>query len=233
VAHAQGDPLVAHHFEDVDQQRESVVMGMWLFLATEVMFFGGMILAYIVYRTMYPEAWLAGSRALSVEIGTVNTTVLLVSSLTMAFSVRSAMLNKSKLTALLLLATLVLGTAFLVIKGFEYQDKWVHNTVPGEAFEWHYAVPEELGPEGAEAFVRHVQLFFVLYFCMTGMHALHMVIGAGLLIWLIIGALRDKWSGGRYMPVEIVGFYWHFVDIVWIFLFPLLYLIDRTGGAHG
>lgn len=214
------DSLVAHHFEDIEQQNESAVLGMWLFLAQEIMFFGGLFAVYLVYRFKYPEAWAAGSGDLNIYLGTFNTVVLLVSSLTMAMSVWSAQTGRQRNLLQYLFTTLVLGSTFLVVKFFEYRDKWIHHHVPGRDFAFH-----SVHSPGADE--SNVQLFYTLYFIMTGMHALHMVIGAGLLIWLIVLAWKGKFGPHSFMKMELTGFYWHFVDIVWVFLFPLLYLINR------
>lgn len=214
------DSLVAHHFEDIEQQNESAVLGMWLFLAQEIMFFGGLFAVYLVYRFKYPDAWAAGSFDLDIKLGTFNTVVLLVSSLTMAMAVWSAQTGRQRNLIRYLFLTLVLGSTFLVVKFFEYKHKWVHHHVPGPNFSFH----SEHFPAAEES---NVQLFYTLYFIMTGMHALHMVIGAGLLIWLIVLAWKGKFGPQSFMKVELTGFYWHFVDIVWVFLFPLLYLINR------
>ncbi|GMV93161.1 MAG: cytochrome c oxidase subunit III [Candidatus Hydrogenedentota bacterium] len=214
------DSLVAHHFEDIEQQNESAVLGMWLFLGQEIMFFGGLFAVYLVYRFKYPDAWAAGSTDLDITLGTFNTVVLLVSSLTMAMGVWSAQTGRQKSLIRYLLATLVLGSTFLVVKFFEYKHKWDYHHVPGPSFSFQ----SEHFPNAAES---NVQLFYTLYFIMTGMHALHMVIGAGLLIWLIVLAWKGKFGPHNFMKVELTGFYWHFVDIVWVFLFPLLYLINR------
>ncbi|HMP72298.1 MAG TPA: cytochrome c oxidase subunit 3 family protein [Kiritimatiellia bacterium] len=214
-------PYLAHHFEDLEQQKQSATLGIWLFLITEVMFFGGLFLGYIVYRGMYPEAWHLGSGKLDIVLGTVNTVVLIVSSLTMALAVRSAQINRPKACANYLLATIVLGTAFLGIKAVEYSAKFF----PGEDAAY-VLIP------GANFFLdspfsNGVQLFFSFYFTMTGMHAIHMIIGIGILAWLYVKARQGTYHEHYYNPVEVTGLYWHFVDIVWIFLFPLLYLIGR------
>ena len=193
---------------------------MWLFLAQEIMFFGGLFAVYLVYRFKYPEAWAAGSGDLDIVLGTTNTVVLLVSSLTMAMAVWSAQTGRQRGLIRYLFTTLALGSTFLVVKFFEYKHKWDFNHVPGPNFSFH----SEHFP-GAEE--NNVQLFYTLYFIMTGMHALHMVIGAGLLIWLITLAWKGRFGPQNFMKVELTGFYWHFVDIVWVFLFPLLYLINR------
>ncbi|HUO59394.1 MAG TPA: cytochrome c oxidase subunit 3 family protein [Candidatus Acidoferrales bacterium] len=208
-----------HHFADMEQQKESVVFGMWLFLVTEVMFFGGMFCAYLVYRLSYYNAWVSGSQTMDIRLGAINTAVLLCSSFTMVMAVHSAKISKRNLQVLFLLATIALGLVFLVIKGVEYHDHWVHGEVPGLNYFFNGTDP------------RHAALFFSLYFAMTGMHALHMVIGIGLLTWLTIRALQGAWTAEYHSPVEMCGLYWHFVDIVWIYLFPLLYLISKHHGA--
>jgi cytochrome c oxidase subunit III len=198
---------------------------MWLFLVTEIMFFGGMFCAYLVYRVLYFNSFGAASTSLSIKLGTINTAVLIFSSLTMAMAVHSAALGKQKLIIVFLVLTLLLGGVFIGIKGIEYHDKFVEHHVPGANF--HF----ELDPAEAQHFhnvdPHAAQIYFSLYFCMTGLHALHMLIGFGLLTWLIIAASKGKYTPAYHSPVEMVGLYWHFVDIVWIFLFPLLYLISR------
>jgi cytochrome c oxidase subunit 3 len=189
---------------------------MWAFIVNEIMFFGGLFGTYAVYRVLYPQAFHAGSEALDRVLGTTNTVVLIASSLTMALAVWSAEHGKRRALIGFLFATLALGMVFVGIKGIEYHAKWVEGHVPGPHFHWEHGG----GPE--------VQIFYSLYFAMTGFHALHMLIGFGLLTWLLVGAQRARFGPAYFAPVEIVGLYWHFVDIVWIFLFPLLYLI----GAH-
>jgi cytochrome c oxidase subunit 3 len=207
--------LVAHHFEDLDQQHESANLGMWAFLITEIMFFGGLFVTYIVYRTRYPDAWVNGSHELNVWLGALNTTVLIGSSLTMALGVRAAAQGRNGLVAIFIFATLLLGLTFLGVKVVEYTEKWHHHLIPGPHFMY------EGHPGG------HENLFFALYFAMTGLHAFHMIVGAGLLIWLISKAMKREFRADHHPHVEMIGLYWHFVDIVWIFLFPLLYLIGR------
>jgi cytochrome c oxidase subunit 3 len=206
----------AHHFDDALQQRDASTLGMWIFLVTEVMFFGGLFTAYVTYRALYPDAFAHASHHLDVYLGTFNTAVLITSSLTMALAVHAADVGRRGRLLLMLGATFVLGAVFLVVKAFEYAEKFAHHLVPGPTFAWEHA---------AEA--PHVQLFYSLYFAMTGLHALHMVIGLGILTWLIRGARRGRFGPAYATPVEVSGLYWHFVDIVWIFLFPLLYLIGR------
>jgi len=207
---------VAVQFDDAEQQRESATIGMWVFLATEVMFFGGMFLGYAVYRSSYPMAFGEASRRLDIVLGTLNTAILLTSSLTMAMAVHAAHQGKRRQLAGFLIGTIVLGSAFLGIKFYEYFQKFEEHLVPGRGF----------ALEGADP--RHSQLFFSFYFAMTGMHAVHMIIGIVMMGVLIVFALRGKYSERYYNPVEMAGLYWHFVDIVWVFLFPLLYLVERA-----
>ena len=211
--------VLKHHFADMEQQKESVVFGMWLFLVTEVMFFGGMFCVYLIYRFNYYNAWVSGSQTMDIRLGALNTAVLLCSSFTMVMAVHSAKLSKRNLQVLFLLATIALGLVFLVVKGVEYHDHWIHGEVPGMNYFFDGQDP------------RHAALFFSLYFAMTGMHALHMVIGVGLLTWLTIRALQGAFNSEYHSPVEMCGLYWHFVDIIWIYLFPLLYLISKKHGA--
>jgi cytochrome c oxidase subunit 3 len=206
---------LAHQFEDLEQQKEAATLGMWVFLVTEILFFGGLFATYLVYRSWYPEAFVAASRQLVIWAGTVNTAVLITSSLTMALAVHAAQTGERRLLILFLVATMALGTVFLGIKAFEYYTEFAEHHVPGPNFQFE-----------AEHF-RNAQLFFSLYFVMTGLHALHMIIGlaimAVMLAWSVGGTITPEY----YNPIEVSGLYWHFVDIVWIFLFPLLYLIGR------
>jgi cytochrome c oxidase subunit III len=210
-------PLV-HQFDDLAQQHESGELGMWIFLSTEVMFFGGLFLAYTIYRTQDEAAFADASRELDLFWGTVNTAVLLTSSLTMALAGEAARSMERQRLVLLLAATMILGSVFIAIKGMEYHHKYVHGLMPllGLPFRWPGSSPG------------HAEMFFDLYFLMTGVHALHMLIGLGVLLVLLIKAGRGQLLGDFSAPVHITGLYWHFVDIVWVFLFPLLYLI----GAH-
>ena len=213
-------PGLAHHFDTYDQQRESASLGMWLFLITEVMFFGGMFLVYLVYRTKYPVAFAEGSNHLDVTLGAINTAVLIGSSLTVALAVRAAQLGARKKLVAFLLLTLLLGGAFLGIKAIEYGHKFEDNLFPNSSFQFEGTQPEQ------------TRLFYAIYFCMTGFHALHMLIGAGIILWLLPHAWRGRFNADNHNYVEGFGLYWHFVDIVWIFLFPLLYLLGRNLGAH-
>jgi cytochrome c oxidase subunit 3 len=206
-------------FDTEAQQKDASTLGMWVFLITEVMFFGGLFLAYTVYRSWYPAAFGAASRTLNVTIGALNTAVLLCSSFTMVLAVRAGQLGRRKWIIVFLALTLALGLVFLGVKAFEWNQKFQEHHVPGPTF--HLEGTQAQGPP---------QLFFSLYFIMTGLHALHMVVGVGLLTMLMFQAWRGKFSAAYYTPVDMIGLYWHFVDIVWIYLFPLLYLIDRHGG---
>ena len=215
--HAAHHPALKHHFETMRQQKEAAVLGMWLFLLTEILFFGGLFMAYLVYRYLSPSGFQEASFELNRVWGTINTAVLICSSLTMALAVRAAQTNAGRGQQVLFLSiTILFGLAFLGIKAIEYTDKFVHHHVPGPYFHWdgHY-------PKAAEQ-------FYSLYFAMTGLHALHMIIGVCIMLVIAWMAWRRTFDSEYYTPVEVAGLYWHFVDIVWIFLFPLLYLI----GGH-
>jgi cytochrome c oxidase subunit 3 len=243
-------PVLARHFEDLEQQHEAASMGMWIFLGTELMVFGGLFTGYAVYRAVYPDAFAAGSRQLNVWFGGVNTVVLLTSSLTMALAVHAAQVGRRQSLVAYLAVTALLGTAFLVIKGFEYHEDYQEKLVPDKLLpkelvpgfdenEWTAESPKkdrrppeklrETDPYEAEMFPRRVELFLMCYYIMTGLHALHLIIGITILAIQAVLAYRGWFPPAYYAPVEISGLYWHFVDIVWIFLLPLLYLI---GGTH-
>ncbi len=291
----QHAPGLQHQFEDMKQQEESVSIGMWLFLVQEIMFFGGLFTAYIVFRFKYPMAFAVGSNHLDAFLGGLNTLVLIVSSLTMALTVYFAQKGNRNMQVILIVLTMFFGAVFLGVKGIEYTDKWNHGIVPvtglnriaraasgaehdshdgGEAksgspearpggevhtyvnprgeFQWHefelieHKVKEQEdspqakilnatekvayfsdGKLDEQKFGDKVRIFFFIYFVMTGLHALHMIVGLGLMTWLLWKAWKNTFSAEYYMPVEMSGLYWHFVDIVWIFLFPLLYLLGR------
>ncbi len=208
-------PELSHQFETLDQQEETATLGMWAFLVTETLFFGGLFLLYTVYRLKFPAAFVECSKLMDLRLGAVNTAVLLTSSLTMAFAVQSAEGGKKKPTVGWIFVTILLGTIFLGIKGFEYHHKFVEHLVPGPNFQL------------ASMHVREAQIFFSLYFAMTGFHALHMIIGIGVLVVIATMAWKGKFTKTYSNPVQMIGLYWHFVDIVWIFLFPLLYLIGN------
>ena len=224
---AHGDahnPALLHHFAEPQQQRDAASLGMWWFLATEIMFFGGLFCAYLIYRRLYFGDFGAASKTLDVRLGATNTAVLICSSLTVVLAVWAAQTARRRMLLVNLALTLVLGLAFLGIKAVEYREKFEKHHVPGASFEFHEPVP---GHPGQYANPQHAQIFFALYFVMTGLHALHMIIGIGIFIWLLTMAWKGRFTPEYNTPVEMGGLYWHFVDIIWIYLFPLLYLIDR------
>lgn len=206
---------VEHQFDDAEQQREAATMGMWLIIATEILFFGAMFLGYTVYRRAYPQAFAEASKHTLIVFGGTNTAVLLISSTVMAFAVRAAKQNKRGLLGLLLLVTASLGTLFLVIKGFEYAQEIHEHLLPGRWF--HIDTPDQ----------QHAEMFFYVYWLVTGVHAFHVTIGVLLLSFFALRAWFRNAFKNHDTPVELLGLYWHFVDIVWVFLFPLIYMIDR------
>jgi cytochrome c oxidase subunit 3 len=222
AAHGAHPPGFAHQFEDMTQQREAGSLGMWVFLVTEILFFGGMFTSYIIYRALHYESFVIGSHLLEVKFGATNTAVLICSSFTMAMAIRSAQVGKRKGQIIFwLVLTMIFGALFLGLKfGFEWHHDYLEHIVPGFGFQYR---PEwgSLGPE--------VQMFMCFYFFMTGLHALHMIVGLGILTVLVIMTARNKFSPEYFAPLEVSGLYWHFVDIVWIYLFALLYLI---GGRY-
>jgi cytochrome c oxidase subunit 3 len=205
--------MVAEQFEDLPQQTEATHLGMWTFLATEVLFFGGLFLSYIVYRHFYEADFIAAIKHTDIFYGTLNSTLLLTSGLTMALAVQAAAENRKKVIAPLLMVTIVLGLGFIASKGLEYHNDITDHLVPGPNFD------PTLPP--------HAQIFFWLYWFMTALHGVHMIVGIGILSVMTVMARRGKFSAQYYTPLEITGLYWAFVDIVWIFLYPLLYLIGR------
>lgn len=224
-----GDVQVAeralqHHFADMVQQRDTSSFGMWMFLLTEIMFFGGLFCAYLVYRASYYQAFVEGSQKMNILLGSVNTAVLICSSLSMALGVRAAQTGKTKLMVVFLLITILLGFGFLGIKGMEYHEHWDNHEFPGPNFHFEtYDHHPATDPQ-------HTEIYFSLYWAMTGLHALHVIIGLGLIGWLVIMGLKGAFTPHYYNPVENVGLYWHFVDLIWIYLLPLLYLISKKHG---
>ncbi|MBZ5575678.1 MAG: cytochrome c oxidase subunit 3 family protein [Acidobacteriia bacterium] len=190
---------------------------MWIFLITEIMFFGGMFAAYTIYRSAYPTVFAVASSSLNVTIGAINTCVLLLSSFTMVMAVRAGQMGKRNMIIIFLILTLIFGCIFLGVKAYEWNEKYVEHHMPGQAA-FHLEGTPLQGP---------AKIFFSLYFAMTGLHALHMVVGVGILLTLIVQTRAKKFSAEYFTPIDISGLYWHFVDVIWIFLFPLLYLIDR------
>ena len=224
-------PQHRHHFETQEQQREAGTFGMWLFLLTEIMFFGGLFFAYLLYRNWYYEPFVVASNQLSVPLGGTNTAVLITSGFFMALAVWASEMKKKSFLVLTLVLTMLFGGIFIGIKGDEWHEEWVHHHIPGDHFDISefvnphaYGIKEEpISPDAA----KKTQIFFSLYFAMTGLHALHMLIGLGILIWLTLRAHRGDFTAGYVAPIENFALYWHFVDIIWLFLFPLLYLINR------
>ncbi len=225
-------PQHRHHFETEQQQREAGTFGMWLFLLTEIMFFGGLFFAYLLYRNWYYPAFAAASNQLSVPEGAINTAVLITSGFCMALGVWAAEVRKKGFLVLMLLLTTFFGLIFIGIKADEYHEKWEKHHIPGA----HFDISEFVNPRAhgimneqplAPDMAERTQVFFSLYFAMTGMHAVHMIIGIVLLCWLTARAHWGEFTNGYVAPIENFGLYWHFVDIVWLFLFPLLYLINR------
>jgi cytochrome c oxidase subunit 3 len=214
--HVHGHPALVHHFENLDQQKDASSLGMWLFIAQEIMFFGGLFLAYATYRALYGPVFAEASSHLDWFLGAVNTAVLIGSSLTMAMAVHAAALGHRKGIAWWLIATIFLGLVFLAVKVVEYGEKFEHHLVPGPHFRYE-------GPGAPQA-----EIFFSLYFAMTGLHALHMIVGIPILAYMAWRGWQGRFGPEYHTPVELTGLYWHFVDIIWIFLFPLLYLL----GAH-
>jgi cytochrome c oxidase subunit 3 len=214
--HPHHSQALLHHFDTAGQQKDASTLGMWLFLVTEIMFFGGMFTSYIVYRTLHPEGFVEASHELNLTMGAINTAVLICSSLTMVLAVRAAQLSERKSIVMYLILTMLLGTVFLGIKAVEYHEKYVNHHIPG--FSFHFDGPN----------APYAEMFFFLYFAMTGLHATHMIIGLVLLAILTVRAARGRFNAEYNTPIDLTGLYWHFVDIVWIFLFPLLYLL----GGH-
>jgi cytochrome c oxidase subunit III len=233
--HHAHPPYQRHHFETIAQQNDATNFAMWLFLLTEIMFFGGLFTAYLIYRNWYYPAFVAASHQLDVRWGTLNTLVLIFSSFTVAMGVWCAETRRKNGLVLCLVLTFIFGMTFLGIKTVEYHEKWEKHHIPGI----HYSLQSFMDPakdEAARAYgdkplpldmARHTEIYFFLYFAMTGMHALHMIIGIGILVFMIFRAQAGAYTTGHVTYVENFGLYWHFVDIVWIYLFALLYLISR------
>lgn len=204
--------IVREQFRTPEQQRETSSIGMWIFLATEIMLFGGLFSSFTVYRTMYPQAFIEGSADMNIVLGSINTVVLICSSFTMALAIHSIAIGSQKKLAIFLIATMFLGAVFLAIKFTEYYQHYEHHKVPAYWFEW-------AGPGGG-----HVQMFFVFYFLMTGLHAVHMFVGEGVLFAMLIRTGAGSFTSEYHTPVELTGLYWHFVDIIWVFLFAIFYI---------
>jgi len=211
-----------HHFATSEQQFDAAKMGMWLFLVTEILLFSGMFVAYTVFRVWHPEVFAQSSELLDWRMGGLNTIILLASSFTVALAIHFAQKNNKKALILNLGLTFFFALCFLVVKYFEYASKFEHGVFPGAAFDPHGV---SHGVDYALYNVPFARQFFSIYFVMTGIHGLHVLIGMGLFTWITIGAVKGKYSSEYYTPIENCGLYWHLVDIIWIFLFPLLYLI--------
>jgi cytochrome c oxidase subunit 3 len=209
---AHATPL-QHHFVDLTQQKEAAKTGMWVFLLTEILTFGGLFVSYGIFRAWYPEMFYNAHQALDVRLGTLNTVVLILSSLTMALAIGNMQRGRKSWTIRLLLITFLLAGVFLVVKYFEYTHKFHLGQFPGKFYTY-------TGIEGTNP-----HIFFSIYFLMTGLHGLHVLIGMGLIAWLIVRTSKDHFSSEYYTPLELVGLFWHLVDMIWIFLFPLFYLI--------
>lgn len=226
MANAHASPVLKHHFDDLGQQHASERLGMWMFLATEILFFGGLFAAYTIYRMLYPHEFELASSHMDRTIATVNTAFLITSSLTMTLAIRSAKLGDRGGLIRNLILTVALGTAFMVMKGFEYSHEFHEGLVPGKLFDAKFkneAVEKGLDPG-------KVQLFLCFYFVMTGIHGIHIIVGLGLILWLVYEAATGGIPPENYSTVEVVSLYWHLVDAIWLFLMPLLYLAGA--GMH-
>lgn len=237
MAHADehhGPAYLAHHFDTPVQQFDAAKLGMWLFLAQEILFFSGLFVAYFIFRAWYPEAFSVGSHLLDWKMGGLNTVVLLTSSLTAALAVRSAQVGNRGQTNTYLIATIVLAGAFMVVKYFEYSHKIHAGLLPGSLWNPHgegveevrHAINAAANSAGDGMLPYQIRTFFGIYFVMTGLHGLHVLIGMGLMVWMIMRNNKGAFSPEYNTPVDLTALYWHLVDLVWIYLFPLLYLID-------
>ena len=209
----QGKFPLAHHFSDPEQQLESGKLGMWLFLATEILLFGGLFCAYTIFRSLHPAAYTEAHHFLDWRLGGLNTIVLLISSLTVALAIRSAQVNSKSGIIINLVITLACAATFLVVKYFEYSHKFHDGLLPGYYFTANVHNPDQ------------THIFFGIYFLMTGLHGIHVVIGMTVIVWLLWRTVRGDFGSHYFMPLELGGLYWHLVDLIWIFLFPLLYLV--------
>lgn len=215
--HSDHPPHLQHYFVSSEQQFDAAKMGMWLFLVTEILLFSGMFVAYTVYRVWHPEVFVHSSELLDWRLGGLNTLVLLASSLTVALSIHCIQKGNTKGLFWNLIITLLCAGFFMVVKYFEYTAKFEHGIFPGASFDPHgsYAIYD----------IPYAPQFFSIYFIMTGIHGFHVLVGMGLMTWLAIRTKLGHFSSEWYTPVELTGLYWHIVDIIWIFLFPLMYLI--------
>ncbi|MDF1544285.1 MAG: cytochrome c oxidase subunit 3 family protein [bacterium] len=214
MSHSSDHPAnLAHHFTEVEQQQESAKLGMWLFLLTEILLFGGLFCFYAIFRAWNPDIFHNAHFHLDVVMGTLNTVVLITSSVTMALAIRSLQLDQKRAALWFLWSTLILAGIFLVVKYFEYAHKFHLGQLPGKYYTF----------QGIEGTNPHI--FFSVYFLMTGLHGIHVIAGMSIIGWLIVKTSRNRFSSQYYTPVEMTGLYWHLVDLIWIFLFPMFYLI--------
>ncbi len=223
--HAHHPPHLQHHFVSSEQQFDSAKLGMWLFLITEILLFSGMFVAYTVYRVWHPETFTAASAFLDWRLGGLNTLVLLFSSYTVALSIHYAQKDRLDRTFWMLVITLACAGVFMIVKAFEYGGKFAEGVFPGEAF-------DPVGHYAPLADIPYARQFFSIYFVMTGIHGFHVLVGMGIFLWLLFRVRRGDFNSEYYTHIELAGLYWHLVDIIWIFLFPLLYLIGHGGGGH-
>jgi len=207
------DATLQHHFATKEQQFETSKIGMWLFLATEILMFGGLFAGFTLMQNRFPEAFLLGHEHLDKRLGALNTVVLLISSYTMVMAVHKARTNKKKALITYLSLTITCALIFLGVKYVEYSQKIEHGLLPGHFFTF------KGDPTG------HQFIFFSFYFLMTGVHGFHILVGVLVLFWILARASKGQFSSSYYTPVDLVGLYWHLVDLIWIYLFPLLYLI--------
>jgi cytochrome c oxidase subunit 3 len=210
----------AHHFESAEAEYQASKFGTWTFLLTEILMFGGLFVGYVLYHERFPEMFHAGSKFLNWKLGAFNTVVLLLSSFTMALSIYYAQMNDKKKVLLNLYITLICGGIFMVVKYFEYTHKFHLGLYPGKSFHPHSPEVQAIADQ-----FPNLPMYFSFYFCMSGLHGSHVLVGMGLIIWLIIRAHKGEFNSSYYTPVECVGLFWHLVDLIWIYLFPLLYLI--------
>jgi cytochrome c oxidase subunit 3 len=233
VPHEHPD-FMQHHFDTPAQQFDASKLGMWVFIATEILMFGGLFVAYAIWRSQEPEVFHEAHHALNKVLGACNTVVLLVSSLTAALAVRAAQVGKRNQTSVLLVITILCACTFLVIKYFEYHHKWADGFLPGHCFghprfsdncvHWD-ATASSVQPLPVEGMPTRANMFFGLYFIMTGLHGLHVLVGMSILTWVLVKNIKGRFSPEYFTPVDLGALYWHLVDLVWIYLFPLLYLI--------
>jgi cytochrome c oxidase subunit III len=212
VQQSEHEPFLQHHFSEMEQQADASKIGMWLFLATEILLFGGLFVGYGIMHGLHREAFAAAHHHLNRLMGATNTIVLLLSSWTMVMAVHSASKNRRKATIIFLIVTLLCAGTFMVVKYFEYSEKFHHGLLPGKFYSGETDPPGQF-------------MFFSFYFMMTGLHGIHVLGGMGAILWVLRRAIRGDFTSRYYTPVDMVGLYWHLVDMIWIYLFPLMYLI--------